>query len=538
MIIGTNTIFQSCKVKNDSSGYYVQDGSTKKYLLFTDINDIGTPGAAGFGVGICPPDSLPSGFTPLSGYTDPQSPNYGNYQYDEGSVMVWIPKFYYLITGNTIAIKSASFFADTTAANAAGYALHRAFIDGGVEKNGLFLDKYMVSKVTKGSGYVAASIKNGLPLSTASTHNPIADLTASGGTNAYYRTIDCAHARDGINGAVNASSNFFVCSRFIHAALAMLAWAHGQGSGGTGQCTWYNATYNYPKGCNNNALRDTDDATVLYESDGFSNCGRTGSGSEFAKTTHNGQDCGVSDLNGLMYEISIGITCIAATAAIEAMTRAAACVITWTGHGLTTGAYAQIAAITQASWTALNDKIYSITYIDDNSFSIDVNTSGYAADYDPVTDPGTITKGTFYAAKQATAMKSFTSGNTAATDHFGATGVAAMMDSFIPPFKTVGGGAWAQRFGSGSNQVISEATSGANWLLTGLGCPKDNAGIDSTGTNLFGKDYFYQCIRNELCALSCGYWFNGGSGIWALDFRNYRDYSYNGVGWRTACYPV
>ena len=511
------------------------------------VNDIGIMGDIGAGVGICPTDSLPSGFSTLSGTFDKSSKNYGNYQYQDGSIMVWIPKFYYKIgTGsnglavNVIDIESKYDFADTAAANAEGYALHRAFIDGGVEKEGFFIDKYMCSKNAWGTGYIASSIKNGLPISTSSAHNPIADLTACAG-NYYYEAINAAHARDGVDGNVNSSSIFHVSSRFQHAALALLAMAHGQASSNTANCAWYNATYNYPKGCNNNALGDTDDASVIYESDGYSNCGKTGSGSLFAKTTHNGQDCGVADLNGLMWDVTLGVTCISSAAAIEAITSAATPVFTWTGHGRSVGDYVMITGVTQADWVNFNNKMWKVaTVLDVNTFTLETapDTSAYAA-YDAVTDAGVFTAGTWYVAKQATAMKDFTSGNSGDTDHWGATGVAAMMDAFDPVFKTAySGNTFTQRMGSGSNQVLSEATSGANWILTGLASPKDKDGVDTTGTNLFGKDYYYQYVRNELCLLSCGPWYNGSrAGAWYVYWGDARANSYHSVGFRAACYP-
>lgn len=535
-------------VKYDGAGHYVMVNGTRRYLQTypAPVNDIGVAGQAGFGAGICP--NPPSGFTPLAGYTDPTSANYGNYIYADGSVMVWVPKFYYKYgTGandlpvNWADIKPGSAYADTAAANAAGYALHRAFIDGGAEKSGFFFDKYPNSKNVKGTGFVGSSLKNGLPLSTAAAHNPMADLTAAAGVNAYYKTIDCAHARDGVNGAVNPASSFHVASRFQYAALALLSLAHGMAAKCEAWCAWYDWTgaKNYPKGCNNNSLRDTDDATVVYLTDGYSNCGKAGSGYPFAKTTHNGQDCGIADLNGLMYEISLGLTCIAVTAAIEAMSRAAACEITLTNHGLVNGDYIQIEAIAQVDWVGAKDKIWAITKTGDNTFTIPFNSSAFGTAYDAGTDPGTATKGTFYAAKQAAAMKSFTSGNTLATDHWGAVGVAALMDVFVPLFVTAGGGAFVQRFGNGFNQVLSEAVSGANWLLAGLGIPVATTGLSTGGDNLFGKDYFYQYIRNELCPLSCGDWYaTSSAGVWYLHWGNGRTTSYNGTGWRCACYPV
>ena len=40
----------------------------------------------------------------------------------------------------------------------------------------------------------------------------------------------------------------------------------------------------------------------------YDKAGKTGSGMPFAKTTHNGQACGIADLNGLLWEIVIGVT--------------------------------------------------------------------------------------------------------------------------------------------------------------------------------------------------------------------------------------
>lgn len=519
------------------------------------VDDIGKPGQQGFGVGFHHPNSLPSGFSILDGTYDKSSANYGNYQFSDGSIMVWIPKFYYKVgTGsnglavNVIDIKGVHDFPTRAAAEDAGYALHRAFIDGGIEQPGFFIDKYLCSKNALGTGYVASSIKNGLPISTHAAHNPIADLTACSG-NYYYEAINAAHARDGVDGAINDNSIFHVASRFQYSALAMLAIAHGQAATSTTNCAWYHATYNYPKGCNNNALRDTDDNNVIWESDGYSNCGKTGSagygggsGNEFAKSTHNGQNCGVADLNGLMWEISLGVTCIATTADIEGISSAATPVFTWTGHGLNVGDYVMIRSITQTDWVNFKDKIWKVATVPDaDTFTLEdaPDTSGYAA-YDAGTDPGTFTKGTFYVAKEATAMKDFTSGNSASTDHWGATGVAAMMDAFTPAFETVySGNVLGQRLGSGANQVLSEVVSGAGWILAGLMAPKDKDGIDTTGTNLFGKDYFYQYIRNELCLRSGGYWGAGAdAGACALYRGGCRTNSNYHVGFRLACYPV
>jgi len=277
----------------------------------SEVNEIGVPGGQGFGVGICP--ETPTGFSELTGTQDITSANYGNYIYADGSIMVWVPRFYYKIeSDNSVDIKGEKDFTSTAEANAAGYALHRAFVDGGEEKRGFMVDKYGCSKAVWGAGYIASSIKNGLPLSSHADHNPVADLTACTG-NYSYEFVDAAHARDGDDGAVNANSLFFCCTRFVYSALALLSLAHGQASSSTIFCAWYHATYNYPKGNNvNGTYKDTDDSDVEYVSDGYTGGGATsgkcGSGTPFARTTHNGQGSGVADLNGNMWEVSLGLT--------------------------------------------------------------------------------------------------------------------------------------------------------------------------------------------------------------------------------------
>lgn len=513
------------------------------YLKRETENDIGMPGESVFGVGVCPSAFLPPDFVPLPGYTTIGHNNYGNYQYPDGSIMVFVPKFFYKIgTGsngldiNMVDIKPDGHFGSTIEANANGYVLHRAFVDGGDEQLGFFVDKYICSQRALGTGYVASSIAGGLPISTAPTHNPIADLTACAG-NYYYETINAAHARDGINGAVNVDSIFFVSSQYIKAALALLAMAHGQASTSTTYCAWYDSAgnTNFPKGCNDNALGDTNDPTIAYTSDGYSNCGKTGSGVPFAKTTHNGQACGVADLNGLMWEISLGVTCIATSKTITAATQANPCQITVVGHGRVTGDYVQVGAV--VGMTQLNDKIYTITVIDANNITLNgVDSSVFSA----YTSGGTATAGDFYTAKESTSMKDFTSGHSAATDHWGTTGVAAMMEVFAPAFNSAyPSNGFTQRMGSGANQVLSEAINGNLAILTSLGIPKDGDGADTAGTNLFGKDYFYQYIRNELCVLSGGSWNNGSSaGVWNSNWNYYRSDSSSSVGFRCACYPV
>lgn len=508
---------------------------------------IGVPGSLGFGVGVCPADVLPTGFTPLPGYADPASPNYGNYQFSDGSIMVWVPKFYYRInnaanptyarfTPNDIHVVGAETFASRAAAELGGYALHRAFIDGGTEQPGFFVDKYLCSKNALGTGWVGSSVRNGLPISADPAHNPVADLTASGAVNQLKAFVDAAKARDGANGVANATSRFFCCSRFIFSALALLSLAHGQACVSPSTAAWYDpaAATNFPKGCNDNALKDINDAQVKYQSDGYSNCGKTGSGAPFAKTTHNGQECGVTDLNGLMWEANIGITCIATTKSITAATKANPCALTVPGHGLVTGQVIQVTSV--GGMVELNDKLFTVTVVDANTITLNgVNSSAYTT----YTSGGSIAYGSFYAAKESTRMRDFTSGASLATDHWGAVGVAAMMDGIALPLAAASGGSsMDQKFGNAANQVLSADTSGPGHVLTGIGHPKDANGMSTTGTDLFGKDQVYQYFRDQMCVRSGGSWSDGSrAGVFARNLYSARNDSLGIVGLRCACYP-
>ena len=258
-------------------------------------------GGPGAGMGVCNPAYVPAGLVGLSGYTDKMHDNFGNYIHPaSGSIMGFIPRFWYKWgTGsNGLAVNQCSIvqhepsLQDFLVAN--GYAVERMFWDGGAIKSGVFVDKYLCSN----NAGIAASIKNGNPLSTSAGHNPISGLIGAF-PNFHYSAIDAAKAR---------GAGFFCSSRFIYVGLARLSYAHGQQSSNTTYCEWYDSTNNFPKGCNNNALRDSLDASILYTSDGYSNCGKTGSAVPFEKTTHNGQACGVADLNGLVWEVNTGLT--------------------------------------------------------------------------------------------------------------------------------------------------------------------------------------------------------------------------------------
>ena len=283
---------------------------------------IGTQGGQGFGVGVCVNESIlvARGLFAMTGTTDKTHANFGNYQHSNGSIVCYVPKFFYRI-GHASSPRFATYgenahdivgieaFADESAANAAGYALHRAFINAGAEQGGFFMDKYLASKDGASS---CKSIANATPISltTAATYTNSNGMT--GCTGIIADAVVLARAR---------GAGWNCVSAFQQDAVAMLSLAHGQAATSTTYCAWYDAagTTNFPKGCNNNALADVNDGTVTYATGGDSgnaNKPKTRATANFAKTTHNGQECGIADINGSMWQALIGLT-MAGTSATD-----------------------------------------------------------------------------------------------------------------------------------------------------------------------------------------------------------------------------
>ena len=116
--------------------------------MLPPYSPVGAPGSQAYGVSV--PGTLPSGFSPMTGSTDVASANYGNYTYTDGSVMVFIPAFYYRIGhasnptyvaygANSVHTVGLSEYSDTDAAAADGFALHRAFYNAGAIQTALDL---------------------------------------------------------------------------------------------------------------------------------------------------------------------------------------------------------------------------------------------------------------------------------------------------------------------------------------------------------------------------------------------------------------
>lgn len=265
-------------------------------------------GGIGFGVGIYPDESdlTQIGLSPMVGTDDENSDNFGNYQHTNGSIMVFVPKFYFRVGhadaaqfstygANSVEIVGAETFATTADAVAAGWTLHRAFIDGGTEKHGFFIDKYDGTVINN----ALASIKGAHPVSlmTTSDYNPSWQYTGCAGK--LHDSLVLARARGyGFNQMAFYHSGAIALLSLAHAQLATISTA-----------AWFdsNGTINFPKGCNNGSLGDVNDTSVTFTA-AFSAKPTAGSGVPFNKTTHNGQNNGISDINGSLYKPVLGMT--------------------------------------------------------------------------------------------------------------------------------------------------------------------------------------------------------------------------------------
>ncbi len=275
---------------------------------------IGDAGSQGFAIAPCYGDFDSLGLEELTGTNDIDSDEYGNYKQTDGeSIMCHIPKFFYRVGDagspnhddygdNALDIVGTNIYADEAAANDDGYKMPRAFIDGGNEKTGVFVDKYICSK-DAGDANKCASIFGGVPLSLTTND----DYTRTDGMT------DCTGIlADAVPLGKARGAGYSNNSTFVWGMLGILQVAHAQSSTDDTNCAWYDDgdTINYPKGCND-SLADTDDAAVTYDTAGDAGTAdkpKAGATAEFARTTHNGQANGIADLNGTLHEVPMGIT--------------------------------------------------------------------------------------------------------------------------------------------------------------------------------------------------------------------------------------
>ena len=259
------------------------------------FNHIGTPGQMGFGVGV--PATVPDGFALMDGTLDPDSDNYGNFVYQDGSVMVYVPRFdvAFAEPGKPIFLRPGQ----ATPLGAKRVQVP-AFFNGGRWRPGFFIDKYICSK----NGKIASSIKGGKVLSSRIRNGDV-DTPFSSLAWSLEKNLE-----DNLGGAFHAAKTrgdqFFASSVQMRHALGLVAMAQRQAAT-VKTCQWLESLYKWPAGCVSRLGQD-ELPDLKYESDGtYPNCGKTGSANMPGAVSHNGQANGVMDLSGIVWEVNSGI---------------------------------------------------------------------------------------------------------------------------------------------------------------------------------------------------------------------------------------
>lgn len=279
---------------------------------------IGIAGQQGFGVGVYggdPADLTAMGLTPMEGCKDPTSDNYGNYIHTNGSIMCCIPAFCYRLGKATapsysrddvdaLEIKDATEFPQfshdavfSSPDFGDDWILHRAFVDGNKLKNAFFIDKYLCSNVNG----QAASVKNADRLMCYNdSARTFCTKNISGTVGQACDAITLSRAR---------GDYYSLVTCYQWSAISLLSLAHGQAATSADACAWYDAnhTTNFPKGATEEYGRDPNDDSIRYTYHSQGNIfAKTGSGTPFNKTTHNGQASGVADVAGMCNQWTIG----------------------------------------------------------------------------------------------------------------------------------------------------------------------------------------------------------------------------------------
>ena len=294
--------------------YYDKIEGTIKPSITIEPNKLILPGNPGAGVGLATDESLIAlGLKKMEGSENPHSENFGNYIHTAtGSIMVYIPKHYVKITNDTNE-PYRGLRVDISNEEQPDYWLPRVFINNNKIHEGIFIDKYTNTySLDYGvNGSVPVSKKGKVPItSNAMTYlrNP------NGSGNNTLNDISAAIEISKLRG-----SNYFVehwASRSMLNYIADACWQAAYRAAFIDLtiekpediCAWANMEPYRPRGNGNNGI-DLHDELVRYTPDKIVS-GRclvaSCEDSQFAKITHNGQRCGITDISGNMWSFCHG----------------------------------------------------------------------------------------------------------------------------------------------------------------------------------------------------------------------------------------
>ena len=208
-----------------------------------------------------------------------------------------------------IVLAKTGAFANESEANAKGFILPAAFIDGGEEKSGFFISSSLTTQ--DGTG-----IQFGLSWTDGATENANHQLwrlysTAPAGQSTVVNTIEgCSSTcKDAIYISQKASPKFQCESAYTVAALSLLSLACAQYATSTDECAWYdsNGVMNFPKGINSTD-KDIDDNSVTIPTAMSQTAGSVFPADQtvYCKTTHNGKVYGITHVNGWLWRPFVG----------------------------------------------------------------------------------------------------------------------------------------------------------------------------------------------------------------------------------------
>lgn len=451
-----------------------------------DIYTVGDPAGMNFGIGAVPDELVPAGFIKLSGHDDRTHPNFATLMDAEGNLFVNHPPFFYKMLGNAISISHTP---------QTGYVLPRAFVDS---PKGFLHFKFLAAN--EGGKMVSKRFMD--PVSTNSVHNPIGSLIG-GAANTYAGFIDACR-----------NFGFMATTIFQWEVFRLIALSRSQSGASSAYCAYLDNAVPLPKGNNDNALGDVNDSAVEFVASGYSNCALTGSGVPFAKTTHNGGEAGVADVNGNMWKIVTGFTYLAKTGAVCA---SGATAVAMPAHGLAVGDVIYFGT-TPTNGATYNTAAYTVaSVVDSNNFTVTTGleraisaTDGvYSARYFRILktsiDPATITSTNLH--------------DESRYDLLDLTGI-------------VGSNLGITYLGNGTNSVLNFSTDANSKEYKLASCCIPRAlGTSASGTAAFGNDYLSRYMRHGLMPIVGGNW-NGGSGagVFALTLSGGASNSYNAVG--------
>ena len=352
--VSTTYKFQGWHESNEGVSSQVAEVVASTKDNFTIIGDIGSPDSPTFGVGI-PSDEEAEAFIPgmtkHPDFYDETKAGYGswvlpNKNYNNGSntttfggVLKYIPKFYWhpLFKGDggpsnllsddeiealvpyvdvtkeqMIAVRdkypysglvfaSSSAFVNEQEANAQGFLLPAAFIDGGKEKNGFFISPTLTT-LTSDPAQDADIFFGETYNSTKQTNTDLFRLN----NNPNHPGIalppsTTSSAKDAIAYPRWYSSALCCESVYTVAALALISLCVAQYATSTTECAWYDpiGVTNFPKGINNTNSDINDQSVALLTAMGETQGSVFPTTQEgYCKTTHNGRINGITHVNG------------------------------------------------------------------------------------------------------------------------------------------------------------------------------------------------------------------------------------------------